>query len=105
MIAIFRDIAATDNMEDGIAFDRQSVHADSIRDDNRYGGLRVRLNGRIDTVRRALRIDVGFGAAATPEAQTVPGLGQISWCGVAAHLAAHAAEPPAAAYPARRIRL
>lgn len=70
LIATFRDIAAID-MDDGIAFDPQSVRADSIRDDNRYGGLRVRLNGRIDNVRCALQIDVGCGDAVTPEPQTV----------------------------------
>lgn len=70
LIATFRDIAAI-AMDDGITFDPQSVRADSIRDDNRYGGLRVRLNGRIDNVRCALQIDVGFGDAVTPEPQTV----------------------------------
>ena len=70
LIATFRDIAAID-MIDGIAFDPQSVRADSMRDDNVYGGLRVRLTGRIDNVRCALQIDVGFGDAVTPEPQTV----------------------------------
>jgi len=70
LIATFRDIAAID-MDDGVAFDAQSVRADSIREDNRYGGLRVRLNGRIANVRCALQIDVGFGEAVTPEPQTV----------------------------------
>ena len=70
LIATFRDIAAID-LDDGIAFDPQSVRVDSIRDDNRYGGLRVRLNGRIANVRCALQIDVGFGDAVTPEPQTV----------------------------------
>ena len=41
MISTFRDIAATP-MDDGIVFDPQSVRADAIREDNRYGGLRVR---------------------------------------------------------------
>ena len=70
LIATFRDIVAID-LDDGIAFDPQSVRVDSIRDDNRYGGLRVRLNGRIDNVRCALQVDVGFGDAVTPEPQTV----------------------------------
>ena len=68
LVATFRDLAAID-IDDGIAFDPQSVCADSIRDDNRYCGLRV--NGRIDNVRCALQVDVGFGAAVTPEPQTV----------------------------------
>ena len=70
LTATFRDIAAID-LGDGIAFDPESVRADSIRDDTRYGGLRVRLTGRIANVRCALQIDVGFGDAVTPEPQTV----------------------------------
>ena len=70
LIATFRDIAAID-LNDGIAFDPQSVRADAIRDDNRYGGLRLRLNGLINNVRCALQIDVGFGDAVTPAPQTV----------------------------------
>ena len=70
LIATFRNIAAIE-LDDGIAFDPKSVRADSIREDNRYGGLRVRLNGRIANVRCALQIDVGFGDAVTPQPQTV----------------------------------
>lgn len=70
LIATFRDIAGI-NLDDGIAFDPHSVRADAIREDNRYGGLRVRLTGRIGNVRCALQIDVGFGDAVTPEPRTV----------------------------------
>jgi len=70
LIATFRDIAAIE-LDDGIVFDPASVRADMIREDNRYGGLRVRLMGRIGNARCALQIDVGFGDAVTPEPQTV----------------------------------
>ena len=70
LIVTFRDIASID-MNDGIVFDPQSVRVDPIREDNRYGGLRVRLTARIGNVRCALQIDVGFGDAVTPEPQTV----------------------------------
>ncbi len=58
-------------MSDGIAFDPQSVRDDTIRADNQFGGLRVRLHGRIANARCTLRIDVGFGDAVTSEPQTV----------------------------------
>lgn len=70
LTAMFRDIA-TIAIDDGIAFDPASVRADTIREDSRYGGLRVRLNGHIGNVRCALQIDVGFGDAVTPGPQTV----------------------------------
>ena len=70
LVATFREIAAID-LDDGIAFDPESVRADTIREDTRYGGLRVRLNGLINNVRCALQIDVGFGDAVMPAPQTV----------------------------------
>ena len=69
LIATFRSIAAME-LSDGIVFDVRSVRADTIREDNRYGGLRVRLSARIGNVRCALQIDVGFGDAVTPEPTT-----------------------------------
>jgi Nucleotidyl transferase AbiEii toxin, Type IV TA system len=69
LITTFRDISAID-LGDGMAFDPESVRAESIRDDNRYGGQRVRLTARLGTVRCALQVDVGFGDAVTPEPQT-----------------------------------
>ena len=70
LVTTFRNIAAID-LNDGIVFDPQSVRADAIREDNLYGGLRVRLNGRIGNVRCALQVDVGFGDAVTPEPVSV----------------------------------
>lgn len=70
LVATFRDIAAID-LDDGIVFDLDSVRAEAIREDNYYGGLHVRLIGRIGSARCALQIDVGFGDAVTPEAATV----------------------------------
>jgi hypothetical protein len=70
LIATFKNIASID-LEDGIAFDSQSVRAEPIREDNLYGGTRVRLNGRIGNVNCALQIDVGFGDAVTPAPRSV----------------------------------
>jgi len=70
LIAVFREVAAM-SMEDGIVFDVASVRADVIREDNTYGGTRINLVARIGSARCSLQIDVGFGDAVTPEAQTV----------------------------------
>lgn len=70
LIAVFREVAAM-SMEDGIVFDVASVRADAIREDNTYGGTRINLVARIGSARCSLQIDVGFGDAVTPEAQTV----------------------------------
>lgn len=70
LIVTFREIAALD-LGDGIVFDPESVKAQSIREDNTYGGTRITLMARIGSARCALQIDVGFGDAVTPGPQTV----------------------------------
>lgn len=70
LVATFRDIAAIE-LEDGIAFDLDSIRTEPIREDDFYGGTRVRMVGRIGSARCALQIDVGFGDAVTPAAATL----------------------------------
>jgi predicted nucleotidyltransferase component of viral defense system len=70
LIATFREIAAMDE-GDGIVFDPESVKADAIREDNTYGGTRIHLLARIASAWCALRIDVGFGDAVTPQPQSI----------------------------------
>ena len=70
LVATFRDIAAMD-LGDGMVFDPESVRANAIREDNTYGGTRIHLLGRIGSARCALQIDVGYGDAVTPAAETV----------------------------------
>lgn len=65
LIATFREVAEID-LGDGIVFDGSSVRAEPIREDNIYGGTRLRLVGRIGSARCSLQIDVGFGDAVTP---------------------------------------
>ncbi|MEO6743045.1 MAG: nucleotidyl transferase AbiEii/AbiGii toxin family protein, partial [Caldimonas sp.] len=69
LVATFREIVGIE-LNDGVAFDSESVRAAAIREAAEYGGVRVRLNGRINNVRLALQIDVGFGDAVTPGPET-----------------------------------
>ena len=59
LVATFRDIASIE-LDDTIIFDADSIRAESIREDNFYGGLRVRLIGRIGNARCPLQIDVNW---------------------------------------------
>ncbi len=68
LITTFRNIAAME-MGDGVVFDTQSVKAQVIREDDTYGGTRIKLVARIGSARSILQIDVGFGDAVTPEPQ------------------------------------
>lgn len=67
---VFRDIAAMD-LQDGVVFDPGSVQARPIREDQIYGGTRLRLVGHVGPARCSLQIDVGFGDAVTPGPQGI----------------------------------
>ena len=45
--------------------------AAAIREDNLYGGVRIKLVARLGNIRIPVQVDVGFGDAITPEAKTV----------------------------------
>lgn len=53
-------------VDDGMDFDADSITTEEIREDARYGGLRVRLQGRLGNARCPLQLDVGYGDAVTP---------------------------------------
>jgi hypothetical protein len=53
-------------VDDGMAYDPGSIAVEEIREDARYGGLRVRLLGRLGNARCTVQLDVGYGDAVTP---------------------------------------
>lgn len=61
----FRDICRID-VEDGIAFQPESVKAAEIRKEANYAGVRVTLMGMLDSARCPVQIDIGFGDAVVP---------------------------------------
>lgn len=64
-----RGIAAI-NLADGLQFDPDSAIATTIRDEDEYAGVRVRLNTRLGTARLAIGLDVSFGDPIWPAPQT-----------------------------------
>ncbi len=67
MAGVMREICAID-CEDGIRFDTGSVIAEEIRIPDEYGGVRVRLEARLDAARIPVQIDIGFGDSVVPPA-------------------------------------
>lgn len=53
-------------VEDGMRFDPASITVEEIREEARYGGLRVRLVARLGNARCTVQLDVGYGDAVTP---------------------------------------
>ncbi|MGH7943619.1 MAG: nucleotidyl transferase AbiEii/AbiGii toxin family protein [Opitutaceae bacterium] len=71
LIRVFQEVAAMPVVDDGIIFDPKSVQADDIREDNVYGGVRIRLMGKLGTAEIPVQVDVGAGDAVTPAPETV----------------------------------
>jgi len=57
--------------DDGMAYAPNSVLASQIRKDANYAGVRVTLQGVLDGARCAIQIDVGYGDAVTPAAESI----------------------------------
>lgn len=70
LATVFRDICGQE-CDDGIAFSQASVNVAEIRKDANYVGLRVSLLGTLNGARCAIQIDVGYGDAVTPAAESV----------------------------------
>lgn len=70
ILGAFRDILAID-VRDGIKFNVEALRLDRIRDETEYGGLRLRTIAVVGGARVNLTIDIGFGDALVPDAETV----------------------------------
>lgn len=68
---IFASVSRKIFKADGMVYDPASVTAEVIREANRYGGIRVRLSGKLGNARVRLQLDIGFGDPVTPKPKTV----------------------------------
>ncbi len=64
-----RQVLATPVLYDGLNFDTDTIVTAEIREDQEYGGIRVKLVAMLGNARIPMQIDVGFGDAITPAAQ------------------------------------
>lgn len=63
--SVFKHICTQDT-DDGVTFQPETVKAVEIRKEANYAGVRVTLLGLIDGARCPIQIDIGFGDAVTP---------------------------------------
>jgi len=70
MVAAFKEILAID-VEDGVDFDLNAVRVDHIREELKYGGLRLRTTASNSGARIAVTVDVAFGDALEPGAEVI----------------------------------
>jgi predicted nucleotidyltransferase component of viral defense system len=65
MLETFREICAV-KASDAVAFDVAGLTIDRIRDEQEYGGLRIRANATVDAAKVRVLVDIGFGDAIEP---------------------------------------
>jgi hypothetical protein len=68
--ALFREVCEIE-VDDGIAFQPDSVRAAEIRKEANYAGVRVTLTGLLDGARCPVQLDIGFGDAVVPGPEEV----------------------------------
>lgn len=64
---VFAEVLALDVEDDGVLFDVDSLDVGPIREDQEYGGVRVKLDARVSSAKVRLQVDVGFGDVVTPQ--------------------------------------
>jgi predicted nucleotidyltransferase component of viral defense system len=69
LTSVFREICTTTVEDDGWRFDPTTIEAEEIRTTAEYGGIRLRLTGRLGGAVIRVQTDVGFGDAVTPPAK------------------------------------
>ncbi len=68
---IFRSLAELDVADDGIRFDADSIAVQTMKEDEEYEGIRIKLNAFIESARIPVQVDISFGDAITPEPSTI----------------------------------
>src|SRR5437899_1840551 len=61
LLGVFRELCQVTDEEDGLDFRADSVTVEPIREEQEYGGQRVRIEVRLGNARISLQVDVGFG--------------------------------------------
>lgn len=72
VMQVFRDVCdIAVGTVDGMRYNADSVTAEEIRNEANYSGIRVKLEGKLGNARCPVQIDIGYGDAVTPDAETV----------------------------------
>ncbi len=66
IIVAFNEIANTKVEDDGIIFDAKSISSSDIAVERKYPGIRISITAFLDTIKKELTFDIGFGDVITP---------------------------------------
>ena len=70
-VSCFRDLCEQQVVDDGLVFLTDSVIANRMKEDEEYEGIRLKLEARLGSARIPVQVDIGFGDAITPAAETI----------------------------------
>lgn len=71
LVRTFKDVCSQEVADDGLAFLPDSVAGGLIREEQRYGGVRIRITAMLDRARIPIQVDIGFGDVITPKAERI----------------------------------
>lgn len=70
LLATFREIMTVE-VDDGVNFDIDNLHAEAIREAVEYGGSRLRTTAALAGARIPITVDIGFGDAVEPGIENI----------------------------------
>jgi hypothetical protein len=70
MLAVFKEICSTE-LDDGIQFDTEQLRVTLIREELKYGGLRLSTTASIAGARIRVIVDIGFGDSVEPGVEEI----------------------------------
>jgi len=71
LVRVFQDICSLPAGDDGLRLPDDEITGEEIREDQVYGGIRIRLSAYLGNTRIRLQVDIGFGDAVTPVPEDV----------------------------------
>jgi predicted nucleotidyltransferase component of viral defense system len=69
LVTIFREVCTVEVEPDAATFLPNTVRVAPIREEDAYGGRRVKVQGRVGAARLTVQVDVGIGDVVTPAPQ------------------------------------
>ncbi|MGB9619494.1 MAG: nucleotidyl transferase AbiEii/AbiGii toxin family protein, partial [Armatimonadota bacterium] len=76
LVRVFQDICSLPTDDDGLRLPTNEITAEEIREDQVYGGIRIKITAYLGKTRIPLQVDIGFGDAVIPgpEEVSIPSL-------------------------------
>lgn len=71
LASVFRNVLNQAVDDDGVTFDANGLRVERIREDQLYGGVRLKTTASVGGAKIPVSIDVGFGDALEPGAETL----------------------------------